>query len=75
MYVILDETGFDTGRFRGSFRTQPAHLPRKDNTLNVRSGDRVQLIYQDARARYGERDREVEAERAVGFPVFRISRR
>ncbi|MDA0840665.1 MAG: hypothetical protein O2857_23085, partial [Planctomycetota bacterium] len=74
MYVILRETGSDTGIFRGSFQTQPHYLPNKSNTLNVRGGQKIQLFYKDARSAYGEPDRRVEAEMEIGLPVFQISK-
>ncbi|MBS3821786.1 MAG: hypothetical protein KGY81_08500, partial [Phycisphaerae bacterium] len=74
MYVVLAETGPQTGVFRGSFDTQVWGLPPRPNTLSVRPGHEVHAHYKDASNRYGESDREVKARLQIGVPVFRLSR-
>ncbi|HUS46505.1 MAG TPA: sugar-binding protein [Phycisphaerae bacterium] len=72
LFVVLAETGANTGVFRASIHTQPSFLPAKANTLNVRAGSRVQLVYNDLRAEYGESNRKVKAELPVGWPVMKV---
>lgn len=71
--VILEETAPDSGVFRGSINTQPFAAPPKPNTLNVRGGQTIRLIYTDARAEYGEQNRIVTATLQVGVPVHKLA--
>ncbi len=73
MFIILEETGLNSGKFRGSFDTQMAVLPVKENTLNVRGGDLIELYYRDPRAAYGEKDRKVESRLQIGLPIYKLS--
>lgn len=75
MMVILEETGANTGVFRGAFNTQAMLLPRKDNTMNLRGGEMLQLIYDDRITAHGEVGRVVQSEISVGLPVFRLAKR
>jgi len=72
MFVVLRETDKSTGVFTGSVSTQQYFLPQKKDTLNVRSGDTVQLVYRDARCEFGEKDRVVTEEIKVGWPVMKV---
>lgn len=72
MFLVLRETDKSTGVFTGSVSTQQYFLPQKKDTLNVRSGDVVQLVYKDARCEFGEKDRVVTEEIKVGWPVMKI---
>ena len=75
LFVVLKETGPKTGVFRGSVATQPYFMAPRENTLNVRSGDTVQLTYTDTRAEFGEKNRKVTAELPVGWPVMKLGRK
>ena len=75
LFVVLKETGPSTGVFRGSVNTQPYFMAPKENTLNARSGDVVQLVYTDARAEFGEKNRRVTADLPVGWPVMKLGRK
>jgi Carbohydrate family 9 binding domain-like len=74
LFVILGETGPNTGVFRASVNTQPYFMAPRENTLNVRSGDTIELVYTDARAEYGEKNRKVTADLPVGWPVMRLGK-
>ncbi len=74
LFVVLSETGPNTGVFRASVNTQPYFMEPKDSTLNVQSGNIVELVYTDARAEYGEKNRKVTAELPVGWPVMTARR-
>jgi len=71
LLLALRETGPHTGVFRGSFATQPAHLPARANTLGVRGGDTVELVYIDARPAYGGQARSVGDQIPVAVPLLR----
>ncbi len=73
LFVILRETGPNTGLFRASVDTQSYFKPGRENTLNVRSGDTIDLIYNDARTEYGEVNRRVTAELPVAWPVLQTT--
>ena len=75
LVVILEETTNDSGIFRASINTQSYEAPPKANTLNIRGGDSVELIYNDLRTEYGETDRVVTADLPVGTPVLRLAGR
>jgi len=75
LFVVLQETGVNTGIFRASINTQPYFLPARENTLNVRGGDTIRLNYTDARAEYGEKNRKVTAGLPVGWPVMKLGGR
>lgn len=72
LFIVLRETGANTGVFRASVNTQPYFMEPNENALNVQSGEIVQLVYTDARAEYGEKNRKVLAELAVGWPVMKL---
>ncbi len=73
LFLVLSETGHNTGVFRGSVNTQPYFMGPRGNTVNMRGGDTLQVIYVDARAEYGEKNRRVTADLPVGFPVLRFA--
>jgi hypothetical protein len=75
LLVVLEETGPQTGVFRGSVDTQTYIAESKPGTLNIRGGDVINLIYIDPRAAYGEADRRVEDRCTVGYPVVTMVRR
>ena len=70
LFVVLRETGPNTGVFRASVDTQPYFMPPRENTLNVRSGETIEFTYSDARTEYGESNRRVSAELPVGWPAL-----
>lgn len=72
LFVVLAETGPNTGRFRASVNTQPYYQEPGENTLGVRSGGTVELVYIDARTEYGEQNREVRRKLPVGWPVMKV---
>jgi hypothetical protein len=72
LFVVLNETGVNTGIFRASVHTQAYFMEPKEYTLNIRNGDTLQLIYTDARSEYGEKNHHVTAEMPIGWPVFRL---
>ncbi len=73
--AVLSETGPNTGVFEGSIDTQPFFLPPAENVLNVRSGEKLELVYTDARTEYGETNRERRASLPVGWPVLKLGAR
>lgn len=75
LVVILEETTPDSGIFRGSANTQPYYAPIKPNTLNIRGGDVLELVYTDARAEFGEANRLVTTNLTVATPVLRVAGR
>ena len=75
LVMILEETSPDSGVFRGSANTQPIAAPAAPNTLGVRGGEPVELVYTDARAEYGETDRMVTARLEIGAPVMNLTGR
>ena len=75
LFVILEETANDSGIFRGSVNTQPYEAPPKENTLNIRGGESVELLYNDLRNEYGEPNRAVTADLPIGSPVLRLAGR
>jgi hypothetical protein len=72
LFIVLNETGANTGVFRASVNTQPYFMEPRENTLNVQGGDTVELVYTDARSEYGEKNRKVTAELPVGWPVMKL---
>ena len=72
LFVVLRETGKNTGQFRCSVSTQQYFLPAKENTLSVRSGDTVEIVYRDARSEYGEKNRLVKAATRIGWPMIKL---
>lgn len=72
LFVVLAETGANTGVFRASVSTQAYFMEPREETINVRSGRSLQLVYTDARTEYGEKNRKVTAELAVGWPVMQL---
>jgi len=73
LFVVLTETGHSTGVFRATVDTQAYFLPPRERMLNIRGGDTLQLVYTDARAEYGEKNRRLTAELPVGFPVMNLA--
>ena len=74
VFVVLGEIEVKAGVFRGSINTQQYFMPVKKGMLNVRSGETVELVYQDLRAEYGEAGRTVISEVKVGWPVMKLNR-
>ena len=74
MYAILEETGVDTGVFHGSFDTQAKFLSAKPNTLGIRAGGLLHLLYKDRYTSYGEKARTVESELTMAAPVLTLQK-
>jgi hypothetical protein len=74
LYAVLEETGVDTGVFRGAIATQAAFLPAKANTLGIRAGRSLHLLYKDRHTRYGEKDRIVESEIKMATHVQKMAK-
>jgi hypothetical protein len=74
MYAILEETGVDTGIFRGSIATQASFLPAKSNTLGIHAGRSLHILYKDRYTRYGEKDRTVTSELTMAAPVLSLEK-
>jgi len=72
LFVVLEETGVNTGVFRASVNTQPYFMEPRENTLNVRSGESIELHYTDARTEYGEKDRRLSMTLPVGWAVMQM---
>ena len=73
LLMILKETESNSGVFEGSVNTQAHYKEIVENTLNVRGGDHIEVLYSDARAAFGEKNREVKTECVVGWPVTQLS--
>lgn len=73
LLMILKETDNGSGIFEGIINTQAHYKGIVENTLNIRGGDRIEILYSDARAAYGEKNREVKVECAVGWPLTHLS--
>ena len=73
LFVVLEETSDNSGIFRGSVNTQAYGATPKPDTLNIRGGESVELIYNDLRTEYGESNRVVTATLPVGTPVLRLA--
>lgn len=73
LFVVLEETTENSGIFRGSVNTQAWGATPKPDTLNIRGGESVELIYNDLRTEYGESNRTVTATLPVGTPVLRLA--
>lgn len=74
LFVVLKETANNSGIFSGSLDTQQYFKPIRQGTLNLRSGDTVQLVYHDVRMEFGEKDRKALAELGIGYPMVRIGK-
>jgi len=72
LYVILEETGPDSGVFLASFDTQPFPMPLKPSVLNVRNGDTLELVYRDKYTAYGEKTRLALSEFKMALPVLAL---
>ena len=75
LFVVLEETTENSGIFRGSVNTQAYGATPKPDTLNIRGGESVELVYNDLRTEYGESNRIVTATLPVGTPVLRLAGR
>lgn len=73
LFVVLEETGPDTGVFRASVDVSAFADADNPGALAARSGSIVTLTYQDPRAVYGEENREVKAWIPVAHPVQRLA--
>ncbi len=71
--VILEETGPDTGIFRASFNTQSSFQGASENTLNVRGGQVITLVYEDDRTANGAAGVSVTSRIPVALPVMTMS--
>jgi hypothetical protein len=74
IYAILEETGEDTGVFRGSVATQAAFKPPRANTLGVHGGRTLEVVYKDRFTPYGEKNRTVECKMRMAAPVLTLQR-
>ncbi|NQT93563.1 MAG: hypothetical protein HQ559_12450 [Lentisphaerae bacterium] len=72
LYVILEETGPDSGVFLATFDTQPFPMPLKPSVLNVRNGDTLELVYRDTYTAYGEKTRLALSEVQMALPVLAL---
>ncbi len=72
VFAVLEETGPNTGVFRGSVSTQQYFMPPKANTLNVKGGGTLVVNYTDLRAAFGEKNRPVKESLKVGWPVMKV---
>lgn len=75
LFIILEETGTNTGVFHGSVGTQPGFMAPQENMLNMGGGDRVVLEYDDMRTAYGEKNQGITREMRVSWPILRLSRK
>ena len=71
--VILEETGPDTGVFRGIFDTQSSFQGASENTLNVRGGQVISLVYEDSRNATGSAGVSVGSRIPVALPVMTMA--
>jgi len=72
-FVILEETAVDSGIFRASVDTVAFLTVVDDHTLAARPGSIIVLTYQDPRAAYGEKNRELHAWIPVAYPAQRLA--
>lgn len=71
--VILEETAVDSGIFRASVDTVSFLTVVDDHTIAARPGSIIVLTYQDPRAAYGEKNRELHAWIPVAYPAQRLT--
>ena len=74
LLLVLKETKANSGVFAASFSSQAYFMPPKENTLNIRGGQKIILSYTDARAGYGEKNRKVTAHLPVAWPVTELGK-
>ncbi len=71
--VILEETGPDTGIFCATFDTQSSFQGASENTLNVRGGQVISLVYEDSRNATGASGVSVGSRIPVALPVMTMA--
>ena len=71
--VILEETGTGTGIFRAAFNTRPSFQGASENTLNVRGGQVISLVYEDSRTATGAAGVSKSSRIPVALPVMTMA--